>query len=225
MLIENYGSPPDRIIAIRNGMDVSQFDDPVDVAEVRTELGIGPGERVAILVGRFAPRKGHGYCLEAVALARERIQGLRVIFAGDGELEEELRMEAERLGVSEAVIFAGFRRDIPRLLAASDALLLPSEDECLPLVILEAMAARRPVIATDVGGISEAVADGETGLLIEPGSASALSNAMVKVLGDPGRAAAMGAAGRRKVEAEFSLDATAAAVLEVYDGLLSARAV
>jgi len=221
MLIENYGIPPERIVAIRNGMDVARFDEPVDTAAVREELGVAPDGRVAILIGRFAPRKGHNYCLEATAIAKERLPGLKVVFAGDGELEDELKAQAERLGVADDVVFAGFRRDVPRLLAASDVLLLPSEDECLPLVILEAMSARLPVVATDVGGISEAVAHGETGVLIEPRDARGLADAMVDVLGDPERATAMGDAGRRKVEAEFSLEATAAAVFSVYDELLS----
>jgi glycosyltransferase involved in cell wall biosynthesis len=220
MLMRNYGIPPDRIVAIRNGIDVSRFDEPVDEAAVREELGIGAADRMAILVGRFAPRKGHTYALQALALTRERLPGLKLVFAGDGELEDSLRREASRLGVERDVIFAGFRRDVPRLLAASEVLLLPSEDECLPLVILEAMSARLPVISTDVGGISEAVVDGETGVLVEPRDAPGLADAMVRVLGDPARAAALGAAGRRKVETEFSLDATASAVFALYDELL-----
>ncbi len=144
-----------------------------------------------------------------------------MLFAGDGELEGELRAEARELGLEEHVLFAGFRRDVPRLLAASDALILPSESECLPLVILEAMSARRPVIATDVGGISEAVDDGRTGLLVRPRDAEGLADALVAVLGDPERARSMGLAGRAKVAAEFSLEACASAVFAVYDELLS----
>ena len=223
MLIENYRIPPDRIVAIRNGIDIARFDDDVDRDLVRIELGLSPSDRVAILIGRFAARKGHNYAMRAMRLASARVPDLRMIFAGDGELESELRAEAEQLGVSDRVLFVGFRRDIPRLLAASDVLLLPSEDECLPLVILEAMSSRRPVIATDVGGISEAVDDGRTGILVSPRDVEGLADAMVDVLGDREGACAMGLEGRRKVEAEFSLEACTAAVFGVYDELLSRK--
>ena len=220
-LIDHYGTPPERIVAIRNGMDVKRFDEAVDVGAVRAGLGISDDDRVAILIGRFAPRKGHTFALRALAQASERVPGLRMLFAGDGELEDELKAEAQELGLGERVVFAGFRRDVPQLLAASDALILPSESECLPLVILEAMAARRPVIATDVGGISEAIDDGATGLMVRPRDAEGLADALVEVLGDPERARSMGLAGRAKVEAEFSLDACSAAVFAVYDDLLT----
>ena len=223
MLIENYRIPPDRIVAIRNGIDIARFDDDVDGDLVRAELGLAPDDRVAILIGRFAARKGHNYAMRAMKLASARVPDLRMIFAGDGELESELRAEARELGVSDRVLFAGFRRDIPRLLAASDLLLLPSEDECLPLVILEAMSSRLPVVATDVGGISEAVDDGGTGILVSPRDAEGLADAMVEVLGDVERARAMGVEGRRKVEAEFGLEACSAAVFTVYDELLTKK--
>jgi glycosyltransferase involved in cell wall biosynthesis len=223
MLIENYGVPPDRIVAIRNGIDVGRFDEEVDVAAVRSELGLSPDDRVAILIGRFAARKGHDSALRSIASASARVPGLKMVFAGDGELEDELKAQATALGVSGQVVFAGFRRDVPRLLAASDALLLPSEDECLPLVILEAMSARLPVIATDVGGISEAVDDGRTGLLVRPRDTEGLADALAAVLGDPARARSMGSRGRAKVEAEFSLEACSAAVFGVYDELLEGK--
>ena len=223
MLIESYRIPPEKIVAVRNGVDVGRFDEEVDEVAVRAELGLAPDDRVAILVGRFAARKGHNYAMRAVKLASERVPGLRMIFAGDGEPESELRAEAGELGVSDRVLFVGFRRDIPRLLAASDVLLLPSEDECLPLVILEAMSSRLPVIAADVGGISEAVDDGRTGVLVSPRDAEGLAEAMVELLGDRERARAMGLEGRRKVEAEFSLEACAAAVFDVYEELLSQK--
>ena len=222
-LIENYRIPPDKIIAIRNGIDIGRFDDEVDRDLVRAELGLAPNDKVAILIGRFAARKGHNYALRATKLASARVPGLKMVFAGDGELEDDLRAEVERLGVSDRVLFVGFRRDIPRLLAASDVLVLPSEDECLPLVILEAMSARLPVIATDVGGISEAVDGGRTGLLVRPRDAEGLADALVAVLGDAERARSMGLEGRRKVEAEFSLEACDAAVFDVYDELLSEK--
>ncbi|MFH1690547.1 MAG: glycosyltransferase family 4 protein [Candidatus Eisenbacteria bacterium] len=224
MLIENYRIPPEKIVAIRNGMDVGRFDEEVDEVAVRGELGLAPDDRVAILIGRLAAGKGHSYAMRAAKLASARVPDLRMILVGNGRLDSELRAEARELGVSDRVLFVGFRRDIPRLLAVSDVLVLPSEAESLPLVILEAMSSRLPVIATDVGGISEAVDDGRTGLLVRPRDAEGLADALVAVLNDPERARSMGLAGRKKVEAEFSLDACAAAVFDVYGELLSKSA-
>jgi len=223
MLIENYGIPPSKIVAIRNGIDVRRFDATFDVPAARAELGLAPDDRVAVLVGRFAARKGHDTALRALAAASPRLPDLRLVFAGDGELEADLKLLASELGVSGKVVFAGFRRDVPRLLAASDLLILPSEDECLPLVILEAMSSRLPVVSTDVGGISEAVDDGVTGVLVRPRDPDGLADAIVSVLGDAERCAEMGAAGRSKVEAEFSLEASAAAVFRVYGEVLGEK--
>jgi glycosyltransferase involved in cell wall biosynthesis len=143
-----------------------------------------------------------------------------MVFAGSGPLEQELRAEAERMGAPDAVVFAGFRRDVPAVLAASDVLLLPSENECLPMVILEAMASGLPVIATDVAGISEAVEDGVTGRLVAAGDTEGLARAVIEILGDPDRAQAMGAAGRKRVETDFTAAKSAAAVFRLYEEIL-----
>jgi glycosyltransferase involved in cell wall biosynthesis len=220
MLMENYGIPSSKIVAIRNGVDVSRFDQHFDREAIRTELGLRPSDRIVALVGRFAPRKGHNHALSALAKAKGQFHDLRMVLAGDGELDADIRDQADRLGVLNSVVFAGFRRDIPALLAASDLLLLPSEDESLPLVILEAMASRLPVVATDVGGISEAVEHGRTGLLVRPADVDGLAEALIQILGDRGRARAMGVAGREKVEREFRAEARASAVFKLYEQVL-----
>jgi glycosyltransferase involved in cell wall biosynthesis len=114
------------------------------------------------------------------------------------------------------VIWAGFRRDVPAILASVDLLILPSENECLPFVILEAMGSRLPVVAADVGGISEQIEDGVTGRLIRPRDAAGLAEAVIDVLGRPDRGKSLGEAGRRKLEAEFSIEASVGRVLEIY---------
>lgn len=223
MLIENYGVPPGRVVAIRNGVDVAAFGGSVDGAAVRRELGLSRDDRVAVMIGRVAPRKGHDLALRAVARARDRLPALRMVFVGEGELLEEIEQESARLGVDDRVVFAGFRRDVPEVLAAADAFVLSSEGESLPLTILEAMSAGLPVISTDVGGISEAVESGTTGLLVESGDADGLADAMVAVLGDPEMAASMGSRGRRKVEEEFSLEACSGSVFRLYEEILSEK--
>jgi glycosyltransferase involved in cell wall biosynthesis len=165
-------------------------------------------------------RKGHSVAISALPQILEAVPEFKLVFAGEGPLEEMLRDEAEALGVGDAVVFAGFRRDVPALLRASRLLLLPSDIECLPLVILEAMASGLPVVASDVGGISEAIEDSVTGFLIRPRDVDGLAGAVMQVLESPDGGAAMGEAGRRKVEREFALEATIAAVIDLYEELV-----
>ena len=223
MLIKNYGMRPSKIVTIRNGIDLARFDVRSDVEAVRAGLGIRAEDRVGVMVSSFVPRKGHRCALRAMAAIRREVPRFRLILAGNGPLEHEIRAEIEKLGMSDAVVFAGFRRDIPAVLAASDLLLLPSEEECLPLVILEAMASRLPVVASDVGGISEAVENGVTGRLIKPGDAEGLARAVIEILGEPERAQAMGRAGRRRVEVEFAAERCAGAVFRLYEELLEEK--
>jgi glycosyltransferase involved in cell wall biosynthesis len=223
MLIENYRVPPSQIAAIRNGIDLSPFEAEFDTAGIRAELGLEPRDRVAIFVGRMTERKGHTFALRAVPSILESVPGFRLLLVGEGELEENLRTQARELGIAGNVIFAGFRRDIPELLASSDLLMLPSESECLPITILEAMASGLPVVATDVGGVSEEVEDGVTGYLVEPRDPHALAEAVVKTLGSRDGGASMGAAGRRKAASEFGIEACVASVISLYEDLLAAR--
>ncbi len=216
MLIRNYGIPGEKIVSIRNGVDLSQFDTAFDTNAMRVDLGLRASDPVAVFVGRMADRKGHISALKAVAEIRKRIPGYRLVFVGEGEIEKELRAEAMALGLTTEVIWAGFRRDVPAILASVDLLILPSEDESLPFVILEAMGSRLPVVATDVGGISEQIEDGVTGRLIRPRDVAGLAKAVIDVLDRPDRGKSLGEAGRRKLEAEFSIEASVGRVSEIY---------
>lgn len=223
MLIDHYRIPPDRILAIRNGIEIENSDAEHDIGSTRADLGLKPGDVAGVLVGRLVSRKGHSTSLQALPEVLARVPDFKLIFAGDGDIEEELRAEAEALGVEQHVVWAGFRRDIPAILASVDLLILPSEAECLPYVILEAMGARLPVVAADVGGISEQIDDGVTGRLIRPRDPSGLASAMLEILGRPDRGKAMGQAGRAKLEREFSVDACVNAVLDVYEDVWAVR--
>ena len=199
------GYPADRIVVVPNGVDVH--------AAPTTRLADGP---TVLEVARLAEVKGQRTLLDAIA----RLDATAVLVGCDlergGAYEDELRHEARRLGVADRVVFAGYRDDVPSLLAGCDVFCLPSHAEGMPLVVLEAMAQARPVVATAVGGTPELVVDGETGLLVPPEDAEALVDALGRVLGDPDRARRMGEAGRARVEREFSLAASARRVLALY---------
>jgi glycosyltransferase involved in cell wall biosynthesis len=166
---------------------------------------------------RLHQQKGHAYLLTAAAL----VPDATFVLAGDGPLRAELEQRARELGVAGRCLFLGERADVPDLLAAADLFLLPSLWEGLPLSVLEAMAAGRPVVATAIGGTDEAVTDGVTGLLVPPRDPAAIAAAIARLRDDPGLAERLAAAGRARVEREFSSRATAERVMRIYDAVSS----
>lgn len=180
--------------------------------------GAEPGRLVC--VGRLIPIKGHEVLLRAFADARAQLPDLRLDLAGAGPLEPDLRARAAALGVGEAVGFLGTVTPIGPAYESAAITVVPSLGEGFGMVALEAMERGRPVIASHVGGLPEIVADGETGLVAPPDDASALSEAIVALVSDPARAAAFGAAGRKRALDEFSQERCTVATEAVYRELL-----
>lgn len=196
--------PPEKLFTIPNGIDTDRYGGPVDIAAVRRRIGIAPGHPTLVVVAKLMEQKGHRVLLEALPPVVERHPGLQVVLAGDGPLRDEIVERARGLGLEERIHLVGNRSDVAELLAASDCFVLPSLWEGLPMALLEAMAARLPVVATEVSGSRDVVVDGVSGLLVAPGDPAALSTAILGVLADPSRAQALGRAARTRVEAEFS---------------------
>lgn len=165
------GLPGGSIQIIHNGVPAP----PVGAPVVRLVDGTVVGA-----VGRLDPQKGFDTLIEALA----RIEGVTVVIVGDGPERASLESRARELGVHDRLVITGWRDDARSLLAGFDVFALPSRYEGFPLVVLEAMQAGVPVVATDVGSVSEAVADGETGLLVTPGDAAELVRALTRLLGD-----------------------------------------
>ncbi len=204
--VGNYRCDPSKVLAVRNGVDLGRFARLPDRAASRRALGLASGDVVATVVGRLCAGKGQAAAIAAAARVRERVSGFRLLLVGDGPMASELRdLAGGRAGGD--VVFAGFRDDIDAVLSASDLFLLASEAESLPLSVLEAMAAGLPVVSTNVGGLSEAVEDGVTGLLVPPGDAHALAAAIDRVLSDDELAARLGAAACTRVAQRFGRDA------------------
>jgi len=170
-----------------------------------------------LFVGRLAAVKGVPLLLEALAQARQNLPDLRLTLVGDGPDRTALMAQTRAMNLGDAVDFAGYRSqsEVAALLAYSDCLVLPSFAEGVPVVLMEAMAARLPVIASRVGGTAELVEDGVSGHLIAPGDAGALHNAILAVMTGPDRAA-MGQAGRARVAAEFDINAEAARLARLF---------
>lgn len=202
ILAVGSGVPPDHVAAIPFGVLPSNYEAPADPA-VRESLGAAPGERLLVAAGRLHNQKRFDVLLEAFAATGGRA---RLAVVGTGALLPDLREKARAAGVADRVRFAGFRPDIREVLAAADLFVQSSDDEGLPIVVMEAMASARAVVATDVGSLRELVVDGETGLLVPRRDPAALAAAMGALLGDDGRRRAMGEAGRTRIRERFPLE-------------------
>ena len=199
-MYRDLGIPESKIEIIRAGVELSSFSQSQEEARRELgELGLQDKHRVAIIVARLFPEKNHHLLLNAFAQAAKNQPDFRLLIAGEGTQSEAIRAQIENLNLTCQVKMLGVRRDVPRLLAASDVFVLSSDREGLPIAILEAMAAARPVIATAVGNVPDVVRDGETGRLVPPKNQAALAEAIGDLLGDKTRSAALGRAARQVV--------------------------
>jgi glycosyltransferase involved in cell wall biosynthesis len=218
-LIREVSVPAAKVRVVQNGIRVTAFGKAGDPA-LRHSLVEGSGLPVIFTPARLHLQKGHRYLLEAAALVPEAL----FVFAGDGEERKRLEEQTRALGIQQRVRFLGNRSDVPELLACCDLFVLPSLNEGLPLALLEAMAAGKPVIATAIGGTKEVVTNGSTGLLVPPANSRDLAVAIRLLLSDRALADRMGAAGRQHVSAHFSSDAMVEQTIRVYDELTSSPA-
>ena len=212
----------DRVYTVVNGVDTARFQFSADDrAAFRQQLGIASNDVVLFFGGRFVPVKGVDVLIEAVSgLDRS---AFKLLLAGSGELEADLREHVSAAGLDDNVGFLGFRDDIPELLAASDVVVLPSHDDELPIILLEAMAAGKPIVASAVGGVPELVTHGVAGLLVPPDDPAALRDRLAQLIGAPEVAATLGAAGRAKVNAEYTIGIGTGQLLDLYQYVLSRR--
>ncbi len=211
-----------RIHLVPSGVEADRFT-PSEARRraARTGLALADDAWVLAAIGALEERKGHDVLLDALACLRD--PRLTLLVAGDGSRLEALRARVGALGLGSAVRFLGRLDDVAPVLAAADVLVMPSRQEGLGVAALEAMAAGLPVIASRVGGLPEAVVDGDTGLLVPPENAPALADAIVRLADDRPRARALGAAGAARVQARFSMAAMAEGTLAVYRRLAMER--
>ena len=215
---------PERVRRVYHGLEP-----PVTKAleregqHIRQELGISPDEFLVGNVGRLALQKGQRHLIAAMPLLLERVPRARAIIAGGGDLEDYLRELASEIGVAECVHVLGPRKDVPALMHAIDVFVMPSIWEGFGLVLLEAMAAGRPIVASRVATIPEVVVDGETGLLVPAGDPLALASALADLAEQPARAARMGEAGRERLRRQFSVEKMVGDTELLYRELLDER--
>lgn len=206
-----------RLVLIPNGVPLP--DDTVNRLgreSVRAEFGLSPATPVIGTVGRVVEAKGYDHLLAALRELRNEFPDLRWLAAGDGDRREALTAQTAEMGLADAVIWTGTRGDVGDLLAAMDVWVMSSIREGLPVALLEAMAARKPIVATRVGGIPDAARDGREALLVPPADPVALAAAVGTLLRDRCHADRLAAAARQRAVAEYGIVSVAARIEDIY---------
>ncbi len=211
---------PRKIVTIHSGVDVGSYMQvKVNVQEKRRSLGLDPEGLTVGTVGWLLPIKGPMYLLKAMGEAWKSYPQTSLVYVGKGALEKELREESSRMGVSEKVWFLGWRDDIQEILPILDIFVLPSLNEGMGRVLVEAMAAGRPIVASNVGGIPDLVYQGKNGLLVPAADHKALARAIGFLIGNPDKRRQMGEKGR-EMAIRFGTDSMVQKIDRLYLELL-----
>jgi glycosyltransferase involved in cell wall biosynthesis len=222
--LRGEGIAPERSSLILNGVALDAPSEGFDRRRLRAEMGAGDADALILRLGRLAPSKGNRALLRAVAgLPRSSAPPWRLALVGEGKERSVLEREARALGIGERVRFAGFRVDTHDLLRAADAMVIPSTQEGLPIVLLEAMAAGTPVVSTAVGQIPRVIQDGRNGWLAPPGDPERLGVAIGQALANPDEARRRASVAQADYAATFSQEAMGRAYMELYRSLLAGR--
>lgn len=214
------GVPSDKVVVIHNGVDVEKFRPRRDSGVSKKNPNQTADGFAVGIIGRLSIEKGHSDFLQAAAEVAARFPSTRFLIVGEGPLEGELRDLATKLGITDKVVFTGFRSDIESVIAGLDVVVMASKTEGTPMVLLEAMALAKPIVATRVGGIPEVIRDKETGILINAGDEKALSEAMISLLRDKERSLQIGLKARQYVEQVHACDKWIEKIEGIYEELL-----
>ncbi len=218
-----------RVVVVHNAVDLARFSVTEEMrANARHRFGIDGEQPVVAFAARFTRMKGHDVLLQALARLRDQGRRIRIILSGkplfEGEHQwlEEIRRLRSSLRLEAEVTFTGWLDDVVPFYAASEVVVHPCTlSDTLPLAVLEAMAASRPVVASRIGGLPEEVVDGHTGLLVEPGDHIALADAIAQLIEHPKQAKHFGLNARRRAETNFDMRQYAPTVMEIYERLLT----
>jgi glycosyltransferase involved in cell wall biosynthesis len=220
-LVINGGVPGDKVRFIPTAIDLETYTPDETVRrEVRAELGIPEDVTVIGTAGRIQRQKNLELFVQVARKLLDAGEKVRFMIVGDGTDRPVIEQAAAELGVARDVLVTGWRRDVPRVMQAFDIFALTSFSEGMPIVVLEAMALKKPVVGTDVGAMRQCVTAGETGLLVPSGDSEGLTRGLSGLLHDRDRGRRMGEAGRARVERDFTADAMVRRHLEVYAAAL-----
>lgn len=220
---EHRWAPTERVRVIYNGVDVDLFARASDREAKRHEIGLPASAWAIGIVGNLRPQKNHELALAALVKVLREAPNAWLVIVGEGERRERLEMLARELGVQERTLFLGARTDVPALLSSVDVYCLPSHFEGMPLSLFEAMAARRPIVATSVVGIDDLIVNGTTGLLVPANDAEALSRALLRIRRDSSLRDHLVAAGWRHVNTHARVEGMVGQYGDLYQELARSR--
>lgn len=218
-ILKYDGLHEDKVMVIYNGIDTGRFSD-IDGNIIRKEFNISYDVPVIGTIGRLTFQKGYRYLIEALSKIKERFQGIILLIVGDGLMKQELQNYASTLGLNKNVIFTGYRRDIPALLAAMDVFVLPSLWEGLPNALLEAMGAGKPIIATDIPPIREVINSEKSGILIPPKDSNTLASSIKSLLVNKTFALTLGKNAQMRAFSNFNIETTVSKYMELFEEIL-----
>lgn len=220
-LTRDIGLNEEKITTIYNGIDADKLlkSDEQLTCAIKKELSIDSYPVVGS-VGSLREVKGHRYLIQALPRILKKYPNIKLIFVGDGELKDDLMNISEKLNVSKNILFLGHRRDVPQLMSVFDLVVQPSLTEGISIVILEAMASSKAIIATDVGGNSTLVENNNSGILIPPRDSEKLADAIINLLGDGKKRMLLGETAFKRVKERFSIYQTVSEYEKLYMGLI-----
>jgi glycosyltransferase involved in cell wall biosynthesis len=221
LLRQDVGLPAERLHLVPSAVDTARFRPQADVERVRLMLDVPDAAPLIGVAAQLIRRKGHEVLLEALAPVVQAHPDVRVLLFGQGPLAARLERRIKRLGLSDHVRLVGFRHDLERLLPGLDLVVHPALTEGLGVALLEALACGVAVIASNVGGIPDLIEDRVSGRLVAPGDAQALGAVITQMLDDPSLRRRLGAAGRQRVLADFSIEQMVDGNLKVYEQVLA----
>ncbi|MEK6775501.1 MAG: glycosyltransferase family 4 protein [bacterium] len=210
---------------IYSGIDLDAFHGygKEEQGKLREELGLGKGSRVIGFVSKLWEGKGHEIALHAMVRVAEEIPDAKLLLVGEGPLKPKLIELARKLGIEQSMVFAGFRTKIAEITSLCELCILPSFFEGMGRVLLEAGACGKPVVASRVGGIPDVIVDGVTGFLVPSGDPAALSEAVLRLMRDPGSAVKMGEAARKRINEKYDVRTMVREITGLYDTCLSLK--
>lgn len=215
--------PLERLVLLENTLDASDFATLADQVEAKSSLGLDPDHLVVGYTGRLAKQKGVEYLIQAVRQVVASGDNIQLLLVGEGELERSVRRMVTQHHLEDHVMLAGYRTDVPKVLAALDVFALPSLYEGLPYALMEAMAAGRAVVATDVGGNRDLIRDGITGLLVPPHDARTLADALLHLLRAPHERERLGRAALAAVGSRPTPEQRTHQVVDLYTKVLERK--
>lgn len=219
-LVETEGIAADQVVSIPTGVDPGIFDPDSIKAVSKEELGIPADTRIVGTIAIFRRKKGHHILLDAIPKVLKEFPKTIFLFVGDGPQRKNIERKIAELGITDHVKLPGLRKDIPEILKSIDLFVLPTLQEALGTSFLEAMAMRKPVVGTRIGGVPDVVMDGVSGVLVEPEDPAILAKEIINLLGNQDMMNKMGNKGRRIVEERYSVDIMVNRLYSFYNSLL-----